>query len=95
MTGDEGLIEHLKTDYRQADLGERDRVMLDYAAKLTREPWHMTKEDVAALQKAGFDDRDILDINQIAGYFAFVNRLADGLGVALEAYWEDGKIKKE
>lgn len=58
--------------------------MLDYAVKLTREPWTMTAEDVAALRRAGFEDAAILDINQVAAYYAFVNRLADGLGVEIE-----------
>ena len=58
--------------------------MLDYAAKLTAEPWAMQRGDVEALRRAGFDDTAILDICQVTGYFAFVNRLADGLGVELE-----------
>jgi alkylhydroperoxidase family enzyme len=62
--------------------------MLDYAAKLTREPWTMTEEDVIRLRQAGFSDEAILDINQVTGYYAFVNRLADGLGVELEGFWE-------
>ena len=62
--------------------------MLDYAEKLTLEPWNMIEADVHKLRAAGFADADILDINQITGYFAFVNRLADGLGVELEPYWE-------
>jgi alkylhydroperoxidase family enzyme len=63
--------------------------MLDYSAKLTREPWKMVEEDVIRLRQAGFSDEAILDINQVAGYYAFVNRLADGLGVELEAFWEN------
>ena len=47
----------------------------------------MIQADVQKLKEAGFEDVDILDINQITGYFAFVNRLADGLGVELESYW--------
>ena len=61
--------------------------MLEYVAKLTKEPWNMKEEDVEALRVEGFSDRAILDICQVAGYFAFVNRLADGLGVQLEHYW--------
>lgn len=60
--------------------------MLDYAVKLTLGPWEMTKADVETLQQHGFPDAEILDINQITGYFAFVNRLADGLGVELESF---------
>ena len=47
----------------------------------------MVKKDVENLQQLGFAESDILDINQITGYFAFVNRLASGLGVELEAFW--------
>ncbi len=65
--------------------------MLGYAEKLTRAPWEMVRGDVDALTAAGFSERDILDINQITGYFAYVNRLADGLGVPLEGWWgEEG-----
>jgi len=63
--------------------------MLTYVEKLTLTPWEMTKDDVDALKAAGFAERDILDMNQIAGYFAYVNRLADGLGVPLESFWEN------
>lgn len=47
----------------------------------------MVEADVIALRKNGFSDTDILDINQITGYYAYVNRLADGLGVELEDFW--------
>ena len=63
--------------------------MLDYAVKLTREPWEMAEADVEALRRAGFDDAAILDVNQVTGYYAYVNRLADGLGVELEAFWDE------
>ncbi|MCB8984790.1 MAG: peroxidase [Ardenticatenaceae bacterium] len=62
--------------------------MLTYAEKLTLTPWQMVEGDVAALRAAGFSDTDILDINQVTGYYAYVNRLADGLGVELEDFWE-------
>ncbi len=60
--------------------------MLVYTEKLTLTPWGMEEADVIALRSAGFSDAAILDINQVTGYYAFVNRLADGLGVELEAY---------
>ena len=60
--------------------------MLGYTEKLTRHPWEMVEQDVIELRDPGFSDAAILDINQVAGYYAFVNRLADGLGVELEAY---------
>lgn len=70
--------------------------MLEYADKLTREPWAMVEDDIERLREAGFGDSAILDINQVTGYFAFVNRLADGLGVELEHYWdENGRVKTD
>ena len=59
--------------------------MLDYVVKLTKEPWKMEKDDVQSLRNAGFSDEGILDIVQVAGYYAYVNRLAEGLGVELES----------
>lgn len=63
--------------------------MLLYAQKLTLRPWEMMETDVTALREAGFSDAAILDINQVTGYYAFVNRLADGLGVELESFWAE------
>ncbi len=63
--------------------------MLTYADKLTKTPWDMVEEDVKALRDVDFSDGAILDINQVTSYYAFVNRLADGLGVELEDFWEE------
>jgi len=79
------LIAQLREDYTQAPLNEADRTMLDYVAKLTETPSAVVEADVEALRQAGFSDRAILDVAQITAYFAFVTRLADGLGVSLEA----------
>jgi uncharacterized peroxidase-related enzyme len=79
------LVEQLKVDWQTADaLTPADHAMLTYAVKLTREPWHMVEADVIALRDAGFSDAAILDINQVTSYYAFANRLVDGLGVELE-----------
>jgi len=78
----------LKADYRQADLSPAERAMLDYAHKLTLTPWEMVEADVQSLRGHGFSDRAILDINQIVAYYAYVNRIADGLGVPLEDFWQ-------
>ncbi len=88
LTKNEQMVEQLKRDYTQADLTQADRAMLDYAVKLTLTPWEMEPADVNKLREQGFSDSAILDINQITGYFAYVNRLADGLGVELESFWE-------
>lgn len=77
-------MKQLKEDYTQADLGEADRAMLDYVSKLTLAPSTVSEEDIQGLRQAGFQDRAILDMAHITGYFALVTRLADGLGVTLE-----------
>lgn len=59
-------------------------VMLNYSVKLNNTPGKMNANDVKHLRTAGFDDLAIHDICAIVAYFAFVNRIADGLGVELE-----------
>jgi uncharacterized peroxidase-related enzyme len=87
---DEELSEALKRDYREAELSEPDRAMLDYAAKLTREPARIMPEDLNRLRAVGFDDRGILQINLIAAWFNYINRVADGLGVGRGELPADG-----
>ncbi len=65
-------------------MSEKRHAMLTYAIKLTLTPGEMVRADVEALQAVGFSDRDILDIAEVVGYYAYVNRIADGLGVQLE-----------
>ena len=60
--------------------------MLDYAVKLTHRPGEMVADDVAALRAVGFSDRDILDIVEVTAYYAYANRIADGLGVPTEEW---------
>ncbi len=74
----------LARDYASAQLTQRERSLLDYAAKLTRTPGDMKASDLEPLRDVGLSDRDILDANLTVAYFAYVNRIADGLGVALE-----------
>jgi uncharacterized peroxidase-related enzyme len=71
----------LRRDYTQANLSEQDRAMLDYAAKLTRDATQVTPADLGRLRQVGFDDTGILQINLIASWFNYINRVADGLGV--------------
>jgi len=91
LTGDKDWTTQIETDYTQADLTPANRQMLDYSVKLTQTPWDMVEADVQALRDKGFSDRAILDIAQVGAYYAYVNRIADGLGVSLEQYWAEGK----
>ena len=54
---------------------------LAYARKLTRTPGQIEAADIDAMRDAGFDDGEILELNQVAAYFAYANRTVSGLGV--------------
>lgn len=78
------LIDCLKQDFRKAELSAPDLAMLEYSVKLTKQPQDIVRADVELLREQGFDDRAIHDLVCCVSYFAFVNRIADGLGVELE-----------
>ncbi len=80
----DAFVAALGGDWRAMPLADADRAMLAYAVKLTLTPGAMAAGDVAALRAAGFDDAGIHDVCSVTAYFAFVNRIADGLGVELE-----------
>lgn len=63
--------------------------MLRYAVKLTRTPGAMDDADVDDLRTVGYSDRDILDITEVVGYYAYANRIADGLGIEPESWIPD------
>ena len=89
MLKDDALFSLVEADWRSAPLSEKRRAMLEYAVKLTLRPGEMEQADVERLREVGFSDRDILDIVEVTGYYAYVNRIADGLGVPLEAWIPD------
>jgi uncharacterized peroxidase-related enzyme len=76
LSGNPELGDTIAANYRAAKLDPRTRAMLDFAWKLTLEPWEIEEVDRAALRRAGFSDRDIWDIAAVAGFFAMSNRMA-------------------
>jgi uncharacterized peroxidase-related enzyme len=81
VTLDDGLIEALRLDYRNAPISDAERVMLDYVVQLTRDAVKITPEHHDRLRAAGYDDTAILQITLIASWFNYINRVADALGV--------------
>ena len=67
---------------------EREKFIIPYARKLTSTPYLCERKDIERLRSVGFSDKAILQINLVINYFNYVNRLADGLGVELEDYWD-------
>jgi uncharacterized peroxidase-related enzyme len=76
LSGDPPLGELMVMNYRAARLSKRERAMLDFAVKLTAEPWSVEEEDRVRLRQAGLSDRDIWDIAAVAGFFNMTNRVA-------------------
>ena len=84
VTLDDGLKEAMRRDWRSADLDDRERTMLAYVEDVTLRPARIQRQDLESLRAAGFDDVAILQVNLIASFFNYVNRVADGLGVGRE-----------
>ena len=85
---DDDLLAAVEADWQSAPLAAKRRAMLVYAVKLTVTPGEMVASDVVALRHEGFSDRDVLDIVEVTAYYAYVNRIADGLGVPIEPWLE-------
>jgi uncharacterized peroxidase-related enzyme len=64
----------------QAPLDAAQQAALLYARKLTDAPASIVESDVEALRAVGYDDGEILEINQVSAYFAYANRTVLGLG---------------
>jgi uncharacterized peroxidase-related enzyme len=71
-------------DLASAPLDAPQRAAMVYARQLTENPAEMVQADVAALRAAGWDDGEILEINQVTAYFAYANRTVLGLGCSTE-----------
>jgi len=71
----------LERDYTTASITQAERLMLDYAVKITRDATKVHKEDHDKLRALGFNDQAILQITLISAWFNYINRVADALGV--------------
>ena len=76
----DALVAAIASDHTRAPITAAERAMLDFAVALTLRPSAMTRDDVEALRRAGFDDPAISQIVQITGLFNYYNRIVDGLG---------------
>lgn len=78
---DEAQVHTIQKDYRRASLSARETALLDYAVKLTQTPNQITHDDLERLRSHGFNDEQLVDAVHCIGYFNFINRVLDGLGV--------------
>ncbi|KPF96752.1 alkylhydroperoxidase [Rhodopseudomonas sp. AAP120] len=71
------IADQIATNYRKADITPRQRAMLDFAMKVSREAETVGDSDFDALKAHGFTDDDIWDITAVAAFFALSNRMAN------------------
>jgi uncharacterized peroxidase-related enzyme len=71
------IADQLATNYRKADISERQKAMLDYALKVSREAETVDESDYVKLNALGFDDEDIWDIGTISAFFGLSNRIVN------------------
>ncbi|HEY5645371.1 MAG TPA: hypothetical protein VIS76_05495 [Pseudomonadales bacterium] len=85
--GEHALVEALKHGAwsQIRDLSDRDRALGTLAEKLSRTPTLMIESDWTPLRKLGFDDQACLEVAHIVGIFNHLTRLADGMGLELDA----------
>lgn len=71
------LADQLATNYRKADITPRQKVMLDFAAKISLHAYEVSDADIENLHHHGFSDEDIWDIGAISAFFSLSNRMAN------------------
>ena len=91
---DEATIETLRAADGLDTLEPRLAAITRHANKLTSAPSAVTESDTHELRVVGLDDRDILDLTLVIGYFNFVNRVALGLGVELSDEGKSGDLNE-
>ena len=82
LTKAPAVMQHIQQDGVQATLEPRQKAIVDYAAKLTRDPAAITPADAAPLRAQGLGDLEILDLTHAIAMFAWANRLMQTLGEA-------------
>lgn len=78
------MLAVLKARRPEAEFSGKELALLRYTEKLTAEVGAMAEADIAMLRDAGCSDGEILEVNQVCAYFAYSNRLLNGLGVTTE-----------
>ena len=82
----DAYVDSIVRDWRTAPLSDADRALCEFSAKLTHDQHRVTPSDLDVLREQGFDDRAIHDASQVIGYFNYITRIADSLGVEPEDF---------
>ena len=90
------IADQIATNYKKADITEKQRAMLDFAIKVSRDSHSIEETDCEHLRSHGFSDDDIWDIVAITAFFCMSNRLANFLAMRPnDEFYLIGREKKE
>ena len=90
------IADQLATNYRKADISERQKIMLDYALRVSREAETVSDADHQRLREHGFDQDDIWDIGAISAFFGLSNRLVNMSSMRTnDEFYLMGRVPKE
>ncbi len=84
----DAFVHAIARDWHTAPLSDADRALCKFAAKLTLQQHAMSPADLEELRRHGFDDASIHDAVQVIGYFNYITRVADALGLEPEDFFE-------
>lgn len=89
------IADQVAVNYLKADISPRQKAMLDFAMKVSRDAGRIEESDFAKLREHGFSDEDAWDIGAVAAFFALSNRLANMTGMrANDEFYALGRMPK-
>ncbi len=74
--------------WQELELSPKDRALCEVSHKMSATPTRMVEEDWQPLRDLGFDDEACLEVAHVVGIFNYLTRMADGLGLQLDAATE-------
>jgi len=90
------VADQVAVNYRKADITPRQKAMLDFAMKVSRQAERVGEEDFEAMRKHGFTEEDIWDVGAVAAFFALSNRMANLTDMRPnEEFYVMGRVPKE
>ena len=87
------MADALMEDYRTATVQPEMKQLLAFAEKMAVDASRITREDIESLRNAGFSDRAILDAAHVTGFFSYMNRVVQALGIDAKMALETGNIR--
>ena len=89
------ISDQIATNYRKANISERQRIMLGFAAKVAQNSYEIDENDITNLLEQGFSEDDVWDIGAIVALFALSNRMANMAGIRPnDEFYTMGRHKK-